>query len=286
MAFALVQSKLQQAAFAATKTITYTSTTGSGRLLVLFVAPWGGSANAFATGVSDPVNGAWTQGGTKFGLGNTDLQIYYKLNAASVTNAQNVSVSLSGTSGTNGDQAIVVAEFSCGTPANLALDPSAYTGTDGTGTAAAATTVTTAGITTANASDLYLFGGTNDAASNVTWTAPTSPWQTLQDNGSITSMAIATRYRINSDPAGAYTGTATQNLSSNMIGRVIAFTETTASAETFPAGHSRQWQNPLIRMKQMERLGRRWDVPGAFGSAAGPMSRRARVARLKLATAN
>lgn len=215
MAISRVQSTIKQAVNAAPWTINYaTQATAGGSLLVLVLAAWGTGSPASA--VSDPVNGAWTQLGGTAAQTNATLQIWYRLNAASLTTAQSVSVTSPG-----GDKGGVLIEYS-GVATSSATDPASYTTTTGNGTAAASTSVTTGSITTGTANDVYIAGATGDGVAT-TWTAPTTPWGFVQQSGDSTFIAIATEDRINNDAAGTFSQTIANNVSENKAAKIGAF---------------------------------------------------------------
>lgn len=233
----LIQSRLKQAAYIATDILTFTSGTGSNRLLLAFTSVWGGPLAAFVTGVSDPVNGAWSVVGARSGSGAATAGIFYKQGAAPLTSAQNVSFAIQGTSGVNGDHALVIAEFSTDrSDGTQDLDPStAYNATYGNGaTGAGGTSVTTGTVVTAHQGDLFAAVAGNDASSNVTWGTASLPWSGIQTSGTITFAAIASQYRAGSDPPGSYSQTFTQNVASAMAAKLAAFTDDYLSRLTHP----------------------------------------------------
>jgi hypothetical protein len=215
VAISRVQSTIKQAASASPWTMNYaTQATAAGSLLVLMLAAWGGGAAASA--VSDPVNGAWTQLGGTATQTNANLQIWYRLNAASLTTAQSVSVTSTG-----GDKGGVLIEYS-GAATSSATDPASYTTTTGNGTAAASTSVVTGSITTGTANDVYIAGVAGDGVTS-TWTAPSSPWGFVQQSGDATFISIAVEDRINNDAAGTFSQTIANNVSENKAAKIGAF---------------------------------------------------------------
>src|SRR5436190_574701 len=82
-----------------------------------------------------------------------------------------------------GNKGAVVIEYS-GQLTASSLDPT-YTATTGNGTSSASTSVTTGSITTTTANDTYVCIAAGDGATT-TWTAPSSPWAFVQQNGSNT----------------------------------------------------------------------------------------------------
>lgn len=232
-----VQSNIKQAAHAATWTIRFsTGSTVAGNTLVILTSKWGSGFTISA--VSDPVNGAWTQVGGVATGGNTRVQAWIKENAGSITTAQDISVVSNG-----GDMAAVVIEYS-GQLTASSLDPT-YTATTGNGSSSGSTSVTTGSITTAVASDTYIVVAAGDG-SNTTWTAPTSPWTFVQQNGTSTFIAIATEDRINADAAGAYSQTVVNNVSENKAAKIFALQPAAGGGGFDPATLPRMETMPLI----------------------------------------
>lgn len=235
-----VQSNIKQAVFAGSWTIRFsTGATVAGNTLVLLISTFGSSGAISA--VSDPVNGAWTQVGGAATSGSAVVQVFIKENASSITTAQDITCT-----STAGDKGAVVVEYS-GQLTASSLDPSSYTSTTGNGTSSASTSVTTGSITTTTASDTYICVASGDGATT-TWTAPSSPWSFVQQNGNNAFMAIATEDRINSDAAGTFSQTVVNSVSENKAAKILALISVPDGPQPISA-RSATWDFPHPPMR-------------------------------------